>query len=224
MNFSLSISPIGSLLVHKTQDPDNTTQPDFSFVKKAQNCKTAQETIQLLAALKLPSNSTEYNNVHFIQKIETYEEEKYKPCSIEKMMGLAISALKINEVEEEKFILSVGMKKVLKNTNVREKTSQEKEPWKITCASQADKEVQAAKNELKKEIDDFIDELKNQGPYLRHRPHFDSLHNQPGIPMHAFHCHITDGSPTYVGCWSVDKKTREITLFYVGTHEQAPYQ
>jgi hypothetical protein len=38
------------------------------------------------------------------------------------------------------------------------------------------------------------------------------------------HCHLIKGRPTYVACWEVlDKKQRQIEVYYVGTHENAPY-
>jgi len=38
------------------------------------------------------------------------------------------------------------------------------------------------------------------------------------------HCHLTKGHPTYACCWEVkDKKIQIIEVYYVGTHEKAPY-
>ena len=38
------------------------------------------------------------------------------------------------------------------------------------------------------------------------------------------HCHLLKGKPTYVCCWEVvNKKIRIIEVYYVGTHEKAPY-
>lgn len=40
----------------------------------------------------------------------------------------------------------------------------------------------------------------------------------------TFHCHLTNGRPTYVACWRLlDKTKRMIEVYYVGTHEKAPY-
>lgn len=38
------------------------------------------------------------------------------------------------------------------------------------------------------------------------------------------HCHLKKGKPTYVAVWSVDKKSKNIVIIYVGTHEKAPYK
>jgi len=38
------------------------------------------------------------------------------------------------------------------------------------------------------------------------------------------HCHLVKGNPTYVCCWEVvDKHIKIIEVYYVGTHEKAPY-
>ena len=38
------------------------------------------------------------------------------------------------------------------------------------------------------------------------------------------HCHLQKGRPTYVCCWEViNKKRKIIEVYYVGTHEKAPY-
>lgn len=37
------------------------------------------------------------------------------------------------------------------------------------------------------------------------------------------HCHLIKGNPTYVCCWEVHKKQKYIEVYYVGTHENAPY-
>jgi len=40
----------------------------------------------------------------------------------------------------------------------------------------------------------------------------------------TYHCHLTNGRPTYVACWELmSKSKREIEVYYVGTHENAPY-
>jgi hypothetical protein len=38
------------------------------------------------------------------------------------------------------------------------------------------------------------------------------------------HCHLIKGRPTYVACWEVkDPKNKILEVYYVGTHEKAPY-
>jgi hypothetical protein len=64
----------------------------------------------------------------------------------------------------------------------------------------------------------LVADLQKNGPQLRNWPNFGSLGKD------HFHCHLRKGSPTYVACWRiVDKKTKKIEVYYVGTHEGAPY-
>ena len=38
------------------------------------------------------------------------------------------------------------------------------------------------------------------------------------------HCHLKKGKPTWVACWEVvNKKIKLLEVYYVGTHEKAPY-
>lgn len=37
------------------------------------------------------------------------------------------------------------------------------------------------------------------------------------------HCHLIKNKPTYVCCWQVDQSNKTIEIYYVGTHEKAPY-
>lgn len=37
------------------------------------------------------------------------------------------------------------------------------------------------------------------------------------------HCHLKSGHPTYVACWEETNKGIEVEVYYVGTHEKAPY-
>lgn len=39
-----------------------------------------------------------------------------------------------------------------------------------------------------------------------------------------YHCHLKKGRPTYVACWEVISTESKIAeVYYVGTHENAPY-
>jgi mRNA-degrading endonuclease RelE of RelBE toxin-antitoxin system len=45
-----------------------------------------------------------------------------------------------------------------------------------------------------------------------------------GMPGDKRHCHLSKGRPTYVCWWEVIDKELKITeVYYVGTHEKAPY-
>jgi hypothetical protein len=74
----------------------------------------------------------------------------------------------------------------------------------------------------KPSIIDVIDllalDLQKNGPQLPDWPHYGHLGKE------HFHCHLRRGRPTYVACWrTVDKQTKQIEVYYVGSHEGAPY-
>jgi hypothetical protein len=52
---------------------------------------------------------------------------------------------------------------------------------------------------------------------------FSSLTGK-GLRKNTYHCHVSAGRPTYVACWTVvEKRIKIVEIFYVGTHENAPY-
>jgi len=70
----------------------------------------------------------------------------------------------------------------------------------------------------------LVTDLKEKGPYLTNWKSFGLLAKSKNIPINAYHCHIKIGRPTYVVCWQiVDKTIKILEVFYVGTHENAPY-
>ncbi len=64
--------------------------------------------------------------------------------------------------------------------------------------------------------------MKDNGPFPgKQWPNFGKLFEKK---EDKYHCHLIKGRPTYVACWKVvDKNTRQIEVYYVGTHEKAPY-
>lgn len=95
--------------------------------------------------------------------------------------------------------------------------------WAVDFSTNAEKQYKKLKRSgSRPSINDTIDllalDLKKNGPQLPSWPHFGSLEEG------HFHCHLRRGKPTYVACWRViDKKARQIEVYYVGTHEGAPY-
>ncbi len=64
----------------------------------------------------------------------------------------------------------------------------------------------------------LIKEIKYDGPYRYNWQNFSKLN------YNKYHCHIKKGKPTYVVCWKIiDKKIKITEVYYVGTHEKAPY-
>ena len=67
-------------------------------------------------------------------------------------------------------------------------------------------------------------EIALTGPIRNNWTHFSSLQKNSRIPEGSYHCHIKGGRPTFVACWRVEsKKIKIVEIFYVGTHEKAPY-
>lgn len=65
----------------------------------------------------------------------------------------------------------------------------------------------------------LLGELKSLGPFRRNWPNFTKMSGRGN----DYHCHIEKGRPTYVVCWNMDKNKKLIEVYYVGTHEKAPY-
>lgn len=95
--------------------------------------------------------------------------------------------------------------------------------WTVDFSTRAGKQYKKLKRSgSRPSINDVIDllalDLQKKGPQLSDWPDFGPLEKD------CFHCHLRNGKPTYVACWRiVDKKTKQIEVYYVGTHEGAPY-
>ena len=95
--------------------------------------------------------------------------------------------------------------------------------WTVDFSREAGKQYNKLKrNGSRPSINDTIDllvlDLKKNGPELLDWPNYGPLEKG------HFHCHLRKGRPTYVACWRImDKKTKQIEVYYVGTHEGAPY-
>ena len=64
----------------------------------------------------------------------------------------------------------------------------------------------------------LVMDIENAGPVRGDWPNFSK------IGPNFYHCHLKKGRPTYVACWKMlDKNKRIIEVYYVGTHEKAPY-
>lgn len=90
--------------------------------------------------------------------------------------------------------------------------------WKVWVSNKANKQIK----KLPKQISDITYALLSQledGPIQTDWPNYGML--SKGI----YHCHLKRGNPTYVACWRIiDKQAKEIEVYYVGTHENAPYE
>lgn len=94
--------------------------------------------------------------------------------------------------------------------------------WTIRSTKSADKQVEKLSENVLLKLYLLFEDLSHQGPAVPDWPNYGKLHGKKSIDKR--HCHLQKGKPTYVCCWEVvDKKRKIIEVYYVGTHEKAPY-
>ena len=92
--------------------------------------------------------------------------------------------------------------------------------WQVKFSRRATKLIKKLPNSIQMVVQLLAKELETSGPTLPSWPNYGKL---KGTDQN-FHCHLIRGKPTYVACWEViDKQLRYIEVYYVGTHENAPY-
>lgn len=85
-------------------------------------------------------------------------------------------------------------------------------------ASKAHKQRDKLTDKIRALLDLLAGEMELNGPIRRNWKNFSRLAEDD------YHCHLKKGRPTYVACWRlVNKKIQIIEVYYVGTHENAPY-
>lgn len=96
--------------------------------------------------------------------------------------------------------------------------------WQVVFSVRASKQKKKLPEKIRLQIDLLVREIEQLGPIRKNWTHFSSLAKRRGIPANSYHCHIKGGKPTYVVCWHVgNNKIKVVEIFYVGTHEDAPY-
>ena len=96
--------------------------------------------------------------------------------------------------------------------------------WRVGFTSKAARQKKKLPEPVAETLARLIGDMEHRGPIQKDWSHFSALKKEKEIPSHAYHCHIKNGRPTYVACWQVlDKTIQIIEIFYVGTHENAPY-
>lgn len=98
------------------------------------------------------------------------------------------------------------------------------EEWDVRLSRSAKKQyAKLEKSGVKRpSIVDLFDllamELKMEGPERFNWPNYGKL------SLSQYHCHLKRGRPTFVACWElIDPLLKQIEVYYVGTHEGAPY-
>jgi len=92
--------------------------------------------------------------------------------------------------------------------------------WKVYYSNLALRQIKELPSKIKLTTFVLVRELKMYGPYRFNWKNY----GRPRGKTDCFHCHINKGKPRYVVCWELlDKKVRVLEVYYVGTHEKAPY-
>lgn len=98
-----------------------------------------------------------------------------------------------------------------------------REYWTVNIIGQAKKVNKSLSKASKSAAESYaflLIELEELGPYRSQWPNYTKTKGA----IEDYHCHIEKGRPTYVACWKIiDKKNKILEVYYVGTHEKAPY-
>lgn len=98
------------------------------------------------------------------------------------------------------------------------------ESWHIEDSKKLEKQISALPEPIRPIIFALLADIEESGACQFEWPNYSPLKKSKNIPKDAFHCHLKKGKPSYVACWRIiDKKRRIIEVYYVGTHENAPY-
>lgn len=90
--------------------------------------------------------------------------------------------------------------------------------WQVRFHKRAEKQRRELPEMVAHLLDALVQEIAVSGPVRGNWKNYSKL----GSAQH--HCHLKSGRPTYVACWEVeDKSVRIVEVYYVGTHEKAPY-
>ena len=96
--------------------------------------------------------------------------------------------------------------------------------WRVSYSAAAKKQKKKLPLVVVKQLAALTWDLEHHGPIQTNWSHYSQLKKSKNVPSGSYHCHIKSGRPTYVVCWFVqDKKIQIIEIYYVGTHENAPY-
>lgn len=94
--------------------------------------------------------------------------------------------------------------------------------WEVCFTRSAAKQANLLNKKAFLALQILIDDLSSWGPAPgKHWNNYSKLQGYRREDRR--HCHLIKGNPTYVCCWKVDKQENLIEVYYVGTHEKAPY-
>ena len=96
--------------------------------------------------------------------------------------------------------------------------------WTVNLSTPASKMTRKMPEKIVGLLNALIADIEERGPIQKEWTDFSSLAKSKWVPENAYHCHLKNGRPTYVACWQASKERKKNEVFYVGTHENAPYQ
>jgi len=92
--------------------------------------------------------------------------------------------------------------------------------WTVTLHPKIVKKSKELPEKVRFKLATLANDLQQSGYIQPSWPNFGVLNKT----TMAYHCHLKKGHPTYVACWQVTNKEKKIIeVYYVGTHENAPY-
>ena len=90
--------------------------------------------------------------------------------------------------------------------------------WTVQWRRKLEKQLSDLPQQVQLSFRTLVKEIEESGPMRGNWKNYGKL----GATKH--HCHLKSGRPTYVACWEVvDKTIGIVEIYYVGTHEKAPY-
>ena len=95
--------------------------------------------------------------------------------------------------------------------------------WRVNLTKKTLKQLKKLDEDVVAEFYLLVNDLKINGPRpLGRWRHYGKLRLSGQTDCR--HCHLNAGKTTYVCCWEVvDKVIKIMEMYYVGTHEKAPY-
>jgi mRNA-degrading endonuclease RelE of RelBE toxin-antitoxin system len=90
--------------------------------------------------------------------------------------------------------------------------------WTVRFTKKASKQTRALPEPIQHRLQALVQDLSTSGPVRGNWKNYGKLSRT------EHHCHIKSGRPTYVVCWEViEHEIHVMEVYYVGTHEGAPY-
>ncbi|MBF0363093.1 MAG: cytotoxic translational repressor of toxin-antitoxin stability system [Oligoflexia bacterium] len=99
--------------------------------------------------------------------------------------------------------------------------------WSVNISKKTEKNITNLPEIIQSLAFVFIRKIEMFGPYLERWDEAERLKYKNYGKLKGsdskYHCHLKKGKPTYVVCWEINKSEITVEVYYVGTHEKAPY-